>query len=168
MTFEDAKKEFISNWGALGSHWGISRTMAQIYALLLISADPITQEDIMNELQFSRGSVNMNIRELIDWGIVDRVIISGERKEFFTAEKDIWKASAQIIKERKKRELDPLIKLLKQLEHIDGDKKDKNIKQFTNTIKDIRRMGIGATKMLDMVYDPKGNWLLDSISKFFK
>jgi DNA-binding transcriptional regulator GbsR (MarR family) len=168
MQLEQAKMQFINNWGSLGSHWGISKTMAQVYALLLVSADPITQDDVMKTLDMSRGSVNTNIRELIGWGIVDRVVITGERKEYFIAEKDIWKASAQIIKERKKRELDPMIKLLRQLEDVEGDKKDKHIKQFTTMMKDIRKMGSGASKMLDLVTDTKANWFLETVSKIFK
>lgn len=168
MQLKEAKELFINNWGALGSHWGITKTMAQIYALLLVTADPLTQDNVMELLNMSRGNVNMNIRELIGWGIVDRVIISGERKEYFVAEKDIWKASAQIIKERKKRELEPMIKLLKKLEVIEGDKNDKEVIQFTAMMRDIRKMGSGASKVLDLVTDPKGNWLLETTSKFFK
>ena len=112
MKLSEAKTQFISSWGAFGTHWGINRTMAQIHALLLISPDPITQDDIMEQLNISRGNVNMNTRDLISWGLVDRVLIQGERKEFFSAEKDIWKVATQIIKERKKRELDPMLKLL--------------------------------------------------------
>ena len=123
MKLSEAKAQFISSWGAFGTHWGINRTMAQIHALLLISPDPLTQDDIMEELNISRGNVNMNTRELISWGLVDRVLLPGERKEFFTAEKDIWKVATQIIKERKKRALDPMLKLLAQLEDIEGDKK---------------------------------------------
>jgi DNA-binding transcriptional regulator GbsR (MarR family) len=99
MKLAEAKQQFISSWGAFGTQWGINRTMAQIHALLLVSAHPITQDEIMGELSISRGNVNMNIRELVGWGLVDRVIISGERKEFFTAEKDIWKVATKIIKE---------------------------------------------------------------------
>ena len=117
MKLIEARQQFISSWGAFGTHWGINRTMAQIHALLLISPDPLTQDDIMEQLTISRGNVNMNIRDLIGWGLVERIIISGERKEYFTAEKDIWKVATQIIKERKKRELDPMIKLLGQLEN---------------------------------------------------
>lgn len=168
MNLVEAKEQFINNWGALGSHWGISKTMAQIYALLLVSPNPINQDNIMEALHMSRGNVNTNVRELIGWGIVDRVILSGERKEFFTAEKDIWKASIQIIKERKRRELDPLIKLLKQLEEVDDSGNDKEIKQFKKMVRDIRKMGSGASKVLDMVTDPKGNWLVETMSKFFR
>jgi DNA-binding transcriptional regulator GbsR (MarR family) len=69
MKLTDAKAQFISSWGAFGTHWGINRTMAQIHALLLISPDPITQDDIMEQLSISRGNVNMNTRDLIGWGL---------------------------------------------------------------------------------------------------
>ena len=168
MKLTEAKAQFISSWGAFGTHWGINRTMAQIHALLLISADPITQDDIMDQLNISRGNVNMNTRELIDWGLVDRVLIPGERKEFFSAEKDIWKVATQIIKERKKRELDPMLKLLGQLEKIDGNKKDKHVKQFTDTISGIRKFGGQADKMLDVMIKAEETWFLGALLKFFK
>ncbi len=168
MKLTEAKQQFISNWGAFGTHWGINRTMAQIHALLLITPDPITQDDIMEQLSISRGNVNMNIRELIGWGLVDRVLLQGERKEFFTAEKDIWKVSTQIIKERKKRELDPMLKLLAQLEEVEGDKKDKHIKQFTDTVSGIRKFGKQADKMLDVMIKAEENWFMANLLKIFK
>src|ERR1700753_2104371 len=99
MKLTEAKQQFISSWGAFGTHWGINRTMAQIHALLLISPDPLNADEVMDQLNISRGSANLNPRELIDWGLVDRMIQAGERKEFFTAEKDIWKVACQIVKE---------------------------------------------------------------------
>lgn len=168
MKLSEAKAQFISSWGAFGTHWGINRTMAQIHALLLISPDPITQDDIMEQLNISRGNVNMNTRDLVDWGLVDRVLIPGERKEFFSAEKDIWKVATQIIKERKKRELDPMLKLLGQLEKIDGDKKEKNVKQFVDTVSGIRKFGNQADKMLDVMIRADESWFLGSLLKFFK
>jgi DNA-binding transcriptional regulator GbsR (MarR family) len=168
MKLAEAKQQFINSWGAFGTQWGINRTMAQIHALLLVSVDPLTQDDVMEELSISRGNVNMNIRELIGWGLVDRVIISGERKEYFTAEKDIWKVATQIIKERKKRELDPMIKLLSQLENIEGDKKDKEIQQFTQVIGGIKKLGTQADKTLDMLIKADENWFTSSILKMFK
>ena len=112
MKLTEARQQFISSWGALGTHWGINRTMAQIHALLLIAPDPLPQDAIMEELGISRGNANMNIRELVHWGLVERVIVPGERKEFFSAEKDIWKVVTRIVKERKKRELEPMLQLL--------------------------------------------------------
>jgi DNA-binding transcriptional regulator GbsR (MarR family) len=168
MKLAEAKQQFINSWGAFGTQWGINRTMAQIHALLLVSVDPLTQDDVMEELSISRGNVNMNIRELIGWGLVDRVIISGERKEYFTAEKDIWKVATQIIKERKKRELDPMIKLLSQLENIEGDKKDKEIQQFTQVIGGIKKLGTQADKTLDLLIKADENWFTGTILKMFK
>ena len=168
MKLTDAKQQFISSWGAFGTQWGINRTMAQIHALLLVSTKSLTQDEIMEELSISRGNVNMNIRELIGWGLVDRVIIAGERKEYFTAEKDIWKVATQIIKERKKRELDPMIKLLGQLEKIDGDKKDKEVQQFIQVIGSIKKLGLQADKTLDVMIKAEENWFTGSVLKLFK
>ena len=168
MKLTEAKQQFISSWGAFGTHWGINRTMAQIHALLLVSPDPMTQDDIMEELGISRGNTNMNIRDLINWGLVERVIVSGERKEFFSAEKDIWKVVRLIVKERKKRELDPLLKLLDQLEEVEGDKRDKSIKSFVATVSGIKRIGTQADKTLDMMIRAEENWFLGSLMKLFK
>lgn len=168
MKLTEAKKQFISSWGAFGTHWGINRTMAQIHALLLISPDPLTQDDIMAQLSISRGNVNMNIRELVSWHLVERQIITGERKEYFLAEKDIWKVATQIIKERKKRELDPMLKLLTQLEKVEGDKKDKEVKQFKDTISSIKTLGMQANTLLDTVANAEEKWFVGSMLKFFK
>ena len=70
MKLTEAKQQFISSWGAFGTYWGINRTMAQIHALLMVSPNPITQDDVMEQLNVSRGNVNMNIRDLITWGLV--------------------------------------------------------------------------------------------------
>jgi DNA-binding transcriptional regulator GbsR (MarR family) len=168
MKLNEAKQQFISSWGAFGTHWGINRTMAQIHALLLISPDPLTQDDIMEGLNISRGNTNMNIRELINWGLVDRVILPGERKEFFSAEKDIWKVVRQIVKERKKRELDPMLKLLDQLEDVEGDKRDKHVKTFVDTVSGIKRLGLQADKTLDVLIKAEENWFVNNLIKLFR
>jgi DNA-binding transcriptional regulator GbsR (MarR family) len=168
MKLTEAKQQFISSWGAFGTHWGINRTMAQIHALLLVSPDPLTQDDIMEELNISRGNTNMNIRELINWGLVERVLISGERKEFFSAEKDIWKVVKQIVKERKKRELEPMLQLLDKLEAVEGDKKDKEVKTFVETISGIKKLGKQADKTLDTMIRAEESWFVGALMKVFK
>ncbi|MER3497333.1 MAG: transcriptional regulator [Chitinophagaceae bacterium] len=168
MKLTEAKQQFISSWGAFGTHWGINRTMAQIHALLLVSPDPITQDDIMEELNISRGNANMNIRELINWGLVERVILTGERKEYFSAEKDIWKVVKQIVKERKKRELEPMLKLLDQLEEVEGDKRDKAVKEFVEIMSSIKRLGKQADKTLDVMIKAEENWFIGALVKLFK
>ncbi|PZR26022.1 MAG: transcriptional regulator [Citrobacter freundii] len=168
MKLTEARQQFISNWGAFGTHWGINRTMAQIHALLLVSPDPLTQDDIMEELNVSRGNVNMNIRELINWGLVDRVLLPGERKEYFSAEKDIWKVVKQIVKERKKRELEPMLGLLDKLEEVEGDRRDKNVKAFVETVSSIKKLGRHADKTLDVLIKAEENWFVSNLVKIFK
>ena len=168
MKLTEAKNQFIASWGAFGTHWGINRTMAQIHALLLISPESLSQDEIMDQLNISRGNVNMNIRELINWGVVERVIIPGERREFFSAEKDIWKVVRLIVKERKKRELDPMLKLLDQLEEVEGGKRDKHVKTFVDTVSGIKRLGKQADHTLDMLVKAEENIFLSTMLKFFK
>ena len=168
MKLIEAKQQFISSWGAFGTHWGINRTMAQIHALLLVSADPLSQDNIMEELNISRGNTNMNIRELINWGLVERVILTGERKEFFTAEKNIWKVVKQIVKERKKRELEPMMMLLDKLEDVEGDKRDKNVKTFVDTVSGIKKLGLQADKTLDVMIRAEESWFIGNMMKLFK
>lgn len=168
MKLIEAKQQFISSWGAFGTHWGINRTMAQIHALLLVSPDPLTQDDIMEELNISRGNTNMNTRELINWGLIERVLLSGERKEYFTAEKDIWKVVKQIVKERKKRELEPMLQLLDKLEAVEGDKRDKHVKTFVDTVGSIKKLGKQADKTLDTMIKAEESWFVSSLMKMFK
>jgi len=168
MKLTEAKQQFISSWGAFGTHWGINRTMAQIHALLLVSPDAMTQDDIMKELDISRGNTNMNIRELINWGLVERILLPGERKEYFSAEKNIWKVVKQIVKERKKRELEPMLQLLDKLEEVEGDKRDKNVKTFVDTISGIKKLGRQADKMLDTMVKADEHWFLGAMMRFFK
>ena len=167
MQLAEAKAKFIADWGRFGTNWGINRTMAQIHALLLVSPDLLSAEEVMEQLSISRGNVNMNLRELIDWGLVQKVIVPGERKEFFTAEKDIWKVARQIIKERKKRELDLMIPVLKELSDVEGDKRDKAVKAFTETINNIRKFSEQADKTLDTMIKADEHWFWGSVVKFF-
>ena len=111
-SLEQIKENFILHWGEMGSLWGINRTMAQIHALLFITDRPLSANEIMDELQISRGNVSMALRELIAWGIASRVHIKGERREYYTTEKDVWTMFRIIARERKKREVDPTIAVL--------------------------------------------------------
>lgn len=168
MKLSEAKNQFIEAWGTLGSKWGINRTMAQLHALLMVSPDPLSTEEMMDELNISRGNVNMNIRDLIDWGLVEKKHKPGDRKEYFCAEKDIWKITKQVARERKKRELEPIAKVLEQISDVEGDKKDKNVKAFTEAINGIKRMANNAEKTLDTMIKAEENWFFGGILKLFK
>ena len=125
MKYTEAKQEFLNTWGRLGSEWGINRTMAQVHALLIISHKPLCTEDIMEELSISRGNTNMNVRELISWELVEKVLVPGDRKEYFRAEQDMWTVAKRIITERKNREIKPLeLSLQSMLQHKSDQKDD--------------------------------------------
>src|SRR5712672_159469 len=116
-----ARDEFVMQWGAIGSAWGINRTMAQIHALLIVSPRALTTDEVMEELQISRGNAHTNLRELVGWGLVRSVVRKGERKEYFEAEKDVWKMFCIIVRERKRREIRPAINVLKDcLDRAEG------------------------------------------------
>ena len=92
----------------------------------------------------------------------------GDRKEYFWAEKDVWKITKQVAKERKKRELEPIIKVLEQVSVVEGDKKDKKVKAFIESINGIKRMANHADKTLDTMIKTEENWFFGSILKLFK
>jgi DNA-binding transcriptional regulator GbsR (MarR family) len=168
MKINEAKEKFIHAWGTLGSNWGIGRTMAQTHALLLISAEPLCTEDVMTELQISSGNANMNLNALIDLNLVSKVLKAGERKVYFSAEKDTWKIALEIIKERKKRELEPVINLLAELNKLDADKRNKEVKAFADTINSLQSVVTKADKTIELLMKLDEKWFMNPIIKMIK
>lgn len=166
MNVQEGKEKFLQSWGALGSSWGINRTMAQIHALLLISPKALSADDIMEDLQISRGNVNMNLRALIDWGLVFKELRTGERKEYFIAEKDMWEVVKHIIIQRKKKELEPMIKVLDELANVQGS--DEETQQFVDVVKDIRLFSNKADATLDSLVKADSNWFVGTFMKMIK
>lgn len=167
MEYVEAKEKFISTWGSLGTLWGINKAMAQIQALLFISTQPLSMEDIMDELKISRGNTSMNLRQLIDWGIVSKVLVSGERKEFFTTEKDVQELARTIAKERSRREIKPVIKVLEDVSSIkdDGSEKTKELIKQTKALKDLTD---DLDTLMNKLVNQKQNWLTKSVLKLMK
>ncbi|MDI9339550.1 MAG: transcriptional regulator [Sediminibacterium sp.] len=168
MEFEKAKETFIQTWGTLGSEWGINRTMAQVHALLLIAPEPLSTDDVMEQLRVSRGNANMNLRDLINWNLAERVIKAGDRKEYFRAEKDIWEIARRIAKERKRREIEPLKDVLKELRKVKGDKKDAGVKQFTETVEGLGDFVDKMDKSMDYLLKADEHWFFGTLLKAFK
>lgn len=164
MEYNTGKRKFIDSWGELGINWGVNKTMGHIHALLLISNKARCCESIMKELDISRGSANMNLRALIKWGLVHKKCEDGCRKEFFTAEKDIWTAFKMIIKKRKEKELEPLLQLMSELSNIQGEE-EAEIKEFNKVIHDIEMFSGKANNALEHVIQSKSNFLVNSLSK---
>ncbi len=168
MELAEAKKKFIEAWGKLGSEWGINRTMAQVHALLLISPEALSTEEIMEELSISRGNANMTLRDLIGWGLIEKQHKPGERKEYFYADKDTWNIARQVAKERKKRELDPVLKVLDELSYVQGDAQDPKFKTFNKSVIDINKLAKNVDKTLDTMLKAEESWFWGSIFKIFK
>jgi len=168
MELAEGKLKFIEAWGKLGSEWGINRTMAQVHALLLVSPEALTTEEVMAELSISRGNANMTLRDLIDWGLVEKQHKTGERKEFFYAEKDTWAIARRVAEERKKRELDPVLKILSQLSEVKGDEKDPAYKTFKTSVADINKLAKNVNKTLETMLKAEESWFFGSIFKIFK
>ena len=166
MNIQEGREKFIQSWGALGTSWGINRTMAQIHALLLISPAPLCADEIMETLQISRGNVNMNLRALMDWNLAFKELKTGERKEFFVAEKDMWQVMRNIIINRKKKELEPTIKVLDELSSVEGEEAESQ--EFIRVIKDIRLFSNKADSLLESLTKADPNWLMGSFIKMIK
>jgi len=110
-------KKFILHWGEMGTRWGINRTVAQVHALLYISPKPLTAEEIVNTLGVARSNVSTSLRELLNWNIIKVVHVLGERRDHFESLKEVWEMFRIVLDERKKREVDPTLKLLKECVH---------------------------------------------------
>jgi DNA-binding transcriptional regulator GbsR (MarR family) len=121
---QQAQERFVRSWGEMASRWGINKTMARIHALLMIAEEPMSTDDIMERLAISRGNANMNLRALVDWGLVRPVSVGGERKEYFDSEKDVWNMCCRIARERKRREIEPVIGTLNECLKEAGPGKD--------------------------------------------
>lgn len=103
-----AIEQFVLLWGEMASAWGINRTMAQIHALLYAESDPLDTDAIMEQLSISRGNANMNLRNLLQWQLIHKVHFKGQRKDYYTAEKDVWNIVSMIVRERQVREIEPI------------------------------------------------------------
>jgi HTH-type transcriptional regulator, glycine betaine synthesis regulator len=109
-----AQDLFILEWERMSSSWGINRTMAQIHALLFVTGRALDVNEIIDRLAISRGNASMNLRELMDWGIVRRFRKPGERKDTYSSEADPWQMFIRVVRERKRREIDPTADALRE------------------------------------------------------
>ncbi|AWV97779.1 GbsR/MarR family transcriptional regulator [Arcticibacterium luteifluviistationis] len=167
MELQEAKDKFIHTWGTLATQWGINRTMSQIHALLLLSPKSLNADQIMEELKISRGNVNMNLRDLMSWGLINKQLLPGERKEYFLAEKDIWKVARQIAKERKRREVEPIIETMDEIKsQLKPDTDEK--KEVLKIIDDINQVTNFTNNTVQSVLKAEESWLINNFLKLFK
>ncbi len=131
MTITPVMQKYILHWGEMGTRWGVNRTVSQIHALLYLSPTALTAEDISEMLSVARSNVSTSIKELQAWGLISLTPVMGDRRDFFTAKGDTWEMLMTIMEERKKRELEPTLTLLRQcvLEMEDDTETPKEVKK---------------------------------------
>jgi len=111
---QNAKNRLVRRWGEMGGYWGINRTMAELHALLFVTREPLCTDDVMDQLKISRGNASMNLRALVDWGLIERIHKLGDRKEYFKADTEVWHMFETIMRERRRREVEPIIATLRR------------------------------------------------------
>ena len=121
-------KKFILHWGEMGSVWGVNRTVAQVYALLYLSPEPLTADEISETLAVARSTVSTGLHELQTWGLVKVVHVLGDRRDHFASMSDVWEMYRTIIRQRKSREIDPLLAMLRT-SVAEADKDDAQVKE---------------------------------------
>jgi DNA-binding transcriptional regulator GbsR (MarR family) len=166
MELAHAKSKYLETWGSLATHWGINRTMAQIHALLLVAPEPMSAENIMDQIQVSRGNTNMNLRALMEWGIVEKKLIPGERREFFAAKKDIWQLFKQIAKERRRREIEPVISVLDELKTLEDNSLEGQ--EFQKIVTEIASVTKKLNKIVDLAIQSDEHWLMGKMTDILK
>jgi DNA-binding transcriptional regulator GbsR (MarR family) len=165
MKTEDIKQQFVQAWGVLGTSWGISRSMAQVHALLLLSKGELSTEEIMEELKLSRGNVNMVLRELVSWNLLYKQTKAGDRKEYFIAEHDIWQIATRIITERKKREIMPAKQTVKVLMSSTADAKDTDQLHIKTMLSELNSFMEQMDNLSDLLLKVEKNRLLKNVLK---
>ena len=163
-----AKEEFIAQWGALGTQWGINRTMAQIHALLMTSPEPMCTDEVMEELSVSRGNAHTNLKELVNWGLVRMIVIKGDRRDFYEAEKDVWQIFTIIARERKRREIEPAVALLSRCAEETKDLRSEEAKSFHKQVKELEEFVTFASKMSDRVASMKHGLAIQLATKILR
>jgi DNA-binding transcriptional regulator GbsR (MarR family) len=132
-SLHDARLRFIEVWGNMASNWGISKTMAQVYALLYASPDPLDTDAIMQQLDVSRGNANMNLHKLLEWGLISKIDKQDKdtRKDLFRAEKDVWQLTLRVVQERSEKEVKPVVRYLQEISSGLGQEADGRTRPLT-------------------------------------
>jgi len=115
MELTDIARRFIVHWGEMGSNWGVNRSVAQIHALLFVHGQPLHAEDIADTLALARSNVSNSLKELLNWRLIRVTQLLGDRRDYYETSGDVWELFRTIVRERKEREFDPTVALLREL-----------------------------------------------------
>jgi DNA-binding transcriptional regulator GbsR (MarR family) len=157
------EQKFILHWGEMGTRWGINRTVAQIHALLFITQKPLNAEDIVQALEVARSNVSTSLKELQGWGIVRMVHVLGDKRDHFESMKDVWEMFRVVLDERKKREIDPTLALLRTC--VAEAEQDKETDEYTE--QKLRELA-GFFELTTVWYGQIRTWPTSALTKFVK
>ncbi len=149
ISLDDCKHEFIAEWGALGPAWGMTRTVARIHALLMASDDPLTTDEIMEDLAISRGGAHGALKQLVGMGIVKGAIRKGERRESYVGEKDPWRVFVAIMRERKRREVEPVLAVLEKCQSACDDLDEPGTQSFNDQLGRLREFVSAGDRVME-------------------
>ena len=157
----ECRNLLVRRWGEMGGYWGINRTMAEIHALLFVSGEALCTDDIMAQLHISRGNASMNLRGLVDWGLVQRQHRLGDRKEYFQADGDVWHMFETIMRERRRREVEPILNAIERCRAImssPGQPATAQGEDFLRRLDELRRFLSTMGTLFEMVvqFGPDG------------
>lgn len=138
MQLTSVMEKFVVHWGEMGTRWGVNRTVAQIHALLYLSSNPLNAEEISETLGVARSNVSTSLKELMSWGLVKVIHVLGDRRDHFESMKDMWEIFNCVVEQRKKRELDPTLVLLRQCE-LEADKDTKTPDEIKHRIREMTK-----------------------------
>jgi DNA-binding transcriptional regulator GbsR (MarR family) len=178
MELTKTAREFILHWGEMGSRWGVNRTVAQVHALLYLSTEPLTAEDIAESLSVARSNVSSSLRELQNWQLVQATHQMGDRRDFFSTSHDVWQLFLTVVQQRLEREIEPTIAALDRLANEARAEKQPEVtariaamhgfleelhgwyrqmaKLPPNTLRKLVGLGAGVTQWLPGQRKPKG------------
>jgi DNA-binding transcriptional regulator GbsR (MarR family) len=148
MALGPTEQKFILHWGEMGTRWGVNRTVAQIHALLFLANRPLTAEDIAEALVIARSNVSNSLKELQSWNLIRSTHLMGDRRDHFVALQDVWEIFRVIVEERKRREIDPTLTVLRECA-IEGGKDDSLEPASLKRMIDV----LGFLEMLGTSYD---------------
>jgi DNA-binding transcriptional regulator GbsR (MarR family) len=162
---KQARDEFVAQWGAMGTQWGINRTMAQIHALLMTVPGSLSTDEVMEQLAISRGNAHANLKELVAWGLVRVVVRKGERREYFEAEKDVWKIFTTVARERKRREIEPALAVLRKCAEASEGIETEEGRAFYQQMRQLEEFVEFASTMADRIAGMKHTLALQLAAK---
>lgn len=165
--YDEARDEFINQWGTIGTGWGVNRTVAKIHALLITSPTPLSTDEVMEVLAISRGNANTSLRELVSWGLIRPITKPGQRKEFFEAEKDIWKMACTIARERKRREIEPAIAVVRECKERTDKDPNPDAAAFNAQMAELLEFMEFASSIVNKVARSKEGTMMKMAAKLF-